>query len=835
MKRQHARRAVGDPTESRPPVSVVICTFSEERWQLLAEAVESVRRQNQPPIELIVVVDHNRPLLERARDAFSDARVIENTGASGLSAARNAGWRAAEGAIVAFLDDDAVADPHWLRRLTAAYHDPGVVGVGGAVEPRWEGGRPRTFPPEFQWVVGCSYEGVPTRTSPVRNPIGANMSFRRDALALAGGFRSGLGRLGRLPEGCEETELCIRAARTIPGSAVLYEPAAGVHHFVPAERARWRYFAARCLAEGVSKARVARAAGRSDALSSEWTYVVRTLPRGVLRGMLDAARGEAAGAARAAWIVAGLAFTTSGYVFGMLGRSGRRVEDLEVVGVDAPRVATGVPDGPVRRDSAACEPERALVGTAVAEDRGAMLIGAPEPGPAFVPRADAHETPEASAPLEAPDQFPQGHRRAGFYRRMRRVSLPPRSFDALILEGYTRGSVAVARSLGAAGHSLAVAAGRLSTRHASERVRLADPHLDFDAFVSDLLVWIHTHPVRAVLTSGEVGVIALSRIRDVIEPRTRVGIPAPAATSLAMSKDRTLALASELEVPVPRFRRVVDRDGVVEAARAIGYPCVLKPEMSWQDDEAGPGGRRVISAYLRGESEARAAAEALASPRHPALLQEYAPGRREAIALLRHRGRIHARFAMATSRCWPPMGGNSVMRTSIEPPTDTLAHAEALMHSAGIDGYAEVEFRRSGDGRPLLMEINPRFSQSVELAVRSGVDFPRMQLAATLDEPLPPAPGRYREGVRLSWLGGELWTLANAALAMHDPHPPLREALVALGRDYRRPPHLDGLDPRDPPPMIRSSAAMCRELANAARTHLADSRPGLRRRVRRAK
>jgi predicted ATP-grasp superfamily ATP-dependent carboligase len=180
-------------------------------------------------------------------------------------------------------------------------------------------------------------------------------------------------------------------------------------------------------------------------------------------------------------------------------------------------------------------------------------------------------------------------------------------------------------------------------------------------------------------------------------------------------------------------------------------------------------------------------------------------------------------------RMLPPIGGNSILRESIPLPGDTADAAARLVSALDLEGYAEVEFRRSGDGRPLLMEINPRFSQSVELAIRSGVDFPRMQLAALLDEPLPPAPTSYRVGERLSWLGGELWTLANAALAVHEPHPPLRDALVALGRDYRRPPHLDGFDPRDPLPLVRSFAAMCRELASAARTQVATSRPRARR------
>ena len=163
------------------------------------------------------------------------------------------------------------------------------------------------------------------------------------------------------------------------------------------------------------------------------------------------------------------------------------------------------------------------------------------------------------------------------------------------------------------------------------------------------------------------------------------------------------------------------------------------------------------------------------------------------------------------------------MRVSIAPPRDALAHAEKLVSEAGFEGYSEVEFRRAGDGRPLLMEVNPRFSQSVELAIRSGVDFPHMQLAWMLGERPPPAPARYRQGVRLSWLGGELWGLASAAFKLHDPQPALVEALGSLARDYRRPPNVDGLAWDDPLPILRATAAMSREAAQGAYTRIGGS------------
>jgi GT2 family glycosyltransferase len=303
-------------SEAVAGMSVVICAYADHRWPQLQEAVDSVRGQSLPALETIVVIDHNPALLARARRELSDVTVLENEEPRGLSGARNSGLRVARGAVVAFLDDDAIAEPDWLRWLAAPFAEPHVLGVGGAVEPRWETGRPAGFPPEFQWVVGCSYEGLPTRRAPVRNLIGASMSLRREVFDIAGGFRTGIGRVGPVPLGCEETELCIRARRCRRDGVFLYEPRARVAHRVPRSRTTWRYFCSRCFAEGISKALVSSTTGSGDALAAERVFVRRTLPSGVLRGFADARRGDPWGLVRAAAIVAGLVLTTLGYAAG---------------------------------------------------------------------------------------------------------------------------------------------------------------------------------------------------------------------------------------------------------------------------------------------------------------------------------------------------------------------------------------------------------------------------------------------------------------------------------------------------------------------------------------
>jgi GT2 family glycosyltransferase len=298
------------------PVSVVICAYDQGRWADLRCAVASVRAQAWDGVEVIVVVDHNPALLTLARREWhgaSDVRVVANAHRRGLSGARNSGVEAASGHVVAFLDDDATAARGWLVGLLAAFDqaDAGrVVAVGGAARPAVDGPLPSWWPHEFDWVVGCSWTGLPTATAPVRNVIGCNMAFRRADLVAVGGFAEGLGRVGTLPAGCEETDVCIRLGSAQPGATVWYVPHAVVDHRVPATRLCWSYFWRRCFAEGASKAAVSRRNGGGRALSSERVYVVRVLPRAVARALRD---GEAR---KAAAIVAGLAVTVAGYVRG---------------------------------------------------------------------------------------------------------------------------------------------------------------------------------------------------------------------------------------------------------------------------------------------------------------------------------------------------------------------------------------------------------------------------------------------------------------------------------------------------------------------------------------
>ena len=297
-------------------LSVVICAYTTLRWNDLCLAAESVLNQNEAISELILVIDHSEELHDLvSREFGSDPRVkvLRNNEKQGLSGARNTGVTAAQGDIVAFLDDDAAADPGWTTALMRHYDDSTVACVGGHADPIWPGVRPGWMPEEFDWVVGCGYIGQPTQLARVRNPIGCNMSLRRSVVDVVGGFRSEVGRVGTTPVGGEETELCIRILASGSGHQILFDPEMQVRHRVSKDRTTLRYFLRRCYHEGLSKAVVTELASANalQTLSTESTYIREVLPRGVLRGVTSMTSD---GVSRAVVIVLGLVVTTAGYV-----------------------------------------------------------------------------------------------------------------------------------------------------------------------------------------------------------------------------------------------------------------------------------------------------------------------------------------------------------------------------------------------------------------------------------------------------------------------------------------------------------------------------------------
>lgn len=298
--------------DRRPLVSVVICAYTTQRWADLVAAVESCRQQSYERLEIVLVIDHNPVLYARCLERWTTITIVESHRTRGLSGARNAGIDVAEGDIVAFLDDDAVASSHWLTEIVESLATTDASGAGGPIVPLWSGSAPMWFPPEFAWVVGCTHPDY--GRSSMRNLFGANMAFRRSAFSSTR-FREEWGQVGTSMHRCDETDFSIRLRQAKGSLTLAFNPRATVDHRVPASRSTIRYFATRCFTEGEAKRRLTREYGAAEVLGPERAFARSTVPKAVLRSCSEACRRRSsASLGRATVTVFGLALTTLGYV-----------------------------------------------------------------------------------------------------------------------------------------------------------------------------------------------------------------------------------------------------------------------------------------------------------------------------------------------------------------------------------------------------------------------------------------------------------------------------------------------------------------------------------------
>ena len=283
--------AVAATTPPNRTVEVIIACFDAEREKLLISAVQSVRDQDYPN-KLTVVVDYNEDLYQRLLSVIAeDVTVTRNARSRGAAGARNTAALVSDCSLIAFLDDDAYARPGWLRSLVRAMDQPGVVGAGGHILPRWQNDCPQWFPPEFGWVIGASIAAPATRNFLVRNVWSGSMMVDVKAFQAVSGFREDLSKIGGVAQP-EDTELCLRLSHVYSDAGQwLMVPSALVEHYVPAHRATLRYVMDRCWAEGAGKVRMrATSADRKRAFAVEKRYLSTTIPRAAAAGLLQSIR-----------------------------------------------------------------------------------------------------------------------------------------------------------------------------------------------------------------------------------------------------------------------------------------------------------------------------------------------------------------------------------------------------------------------------------------------------------------------------------------------------------------------------------------------------------------
>ncbi|MGQ3410851.1 glucosyl-dolichyl phosphate glucuronosyltransferase [Natrinema sp. LN54] len=236
-------------------VSVVICTYAMERYDVFSECVDSVLAQTYDPLEVVIVVDGNEPVFERVRDDYGgldDVILHCNDENHGISYSRTRGAEIATGDVVAFIDDDAVAEDDWVAELARVYDETDAIAVGGDVVPDWVTEKPDFFPAEFYWLVGCVEPGFAEDGEEVRNTYGSNISYRRSVFLAVGGYDPNTGRKGDQHLQAHEAPVGIRLLEQY-GKGMIFTEDAVVHHKLFDYRGDFQWLVFRSFWQGYSK------------------------------------------------------------------------------------------------------------------------------------------------------------------------------------------------------------------------------------------------------------------------------------------------------------------------------------------------------------------------------------------------------------------------------------------------------------------------------------------------------------------------------------------------------------------------------------------------------
>jgi predicted ATP-grasp superfamily ATP-dependent carboligase len=329
----------------------------------------------------------------------------------------------------------------------------------------------------------------------------------------------------------------------------------------------------------------------------------------------------------------------------------------------------------------------------------------------------------------------------------------------LVTDGLWRKSLSATRALGRAGVEVTVTGDRRLTttwfsRYCRRRLRVPAASENPEGFLQGVLAELRRRPYDTVFAMEDASLETLSRHRGELDGYVTMPLPAQESLDVASNKARTLKLARGLGLETPKSV-VVNTSTDLEGADLSG-PLVVKPVRS-----SGSRGLR----FVETRAELEKTVTSLLAQYDQLLVQEriHAAGQGLGAALLFDtNSRVVAGFTYKRLREYPISGGPSTLRESTNDP-ELLERARTLLEALQWVGVAMVEFKTDPrDGQPKLMEINPRFWGSLELAIASGVDFPSLLLRVAQGRPFAPVFD-YRVGVRCRWLvpGDLLHFLAN--------------------------------------------------------------------------
>ncbi len=334
-----------------------------------------------------------------------------------------------------------------------------------------------------------------------------------------------------------------------------------------------------------------------------------------------------------------------------------------------------------------------------------------------------------------------------------------------MLDGHAAAALAFTRSLGRAGHWVAVGANRgiFAAAKLSKYCRLNFEYPvstdDTAAFAVSVAEFATANKIELIVPVTDWTTLPLAHHHEQIAFPCPVALPNRGALELASDKYRTVELARSLDIPVPATW-LISSPQEIETLPQLDFPVVVKDRFSvrWLDNKAVFGS--VAYAYSREELENRVANRLKAAG--DVLIQEFVKGAGIGFSCFSLDGEARIPFQWQRIRETDPRGSGSSARQSVGVDPVTAESSARLIRAAGFDGIAMVEYKQPAEGgRSVLMEINGRPWGSIQLAIASGVDYPRYVVDWWLSNTKPPKDLDFKTGITCRRMAGELTHLEN--------------------------------------------------------------------------
>jgi glycosyltransferase involved in cell wall biosynthesis len=280
-------------------ISVVICSYN--RRDYIVEAMDSLYRQtlDKAAYEVIVVDNNSKDDTEARCRAFigthPDAHFLFlSESRQGASYARNTGAALAQGGLLVFMDDDAVAEPEFLSRIREFFAaHPTAGGMGGRIIPRYIPAEPKWMSHFVSSLVGnFDYSPHTVEFAPFKYPLESNMVVRKDDFDTVGGFNTELpGVKGTLRIGGEGKEFFFKLRNL--GRTIWYDPNVRVEHVVEVSKLTREYMYR--VASGIGRGESVRtkAIGKGAYYKKIAEYLYK-LAGSIVLGLIYALKGQPA-------------------------------------------------------------------------------------------------------------------------------------------------------------------------------------------------------------------------------------------------------------------------------------------------------------------------------------------------------------------------------------------------------------------------------------------------------------------------------------------------------------------------------------------------------------